>query len=414
MRIRGALNRLVKTTEGTKVSEYFYDNAGNRFIKKDADGTTVYLRHGQIAVAMDIEVNAVQTTDKGKINRYVLSGDLLAGRVTVTVKADNSKVTAKSWYHLDHLNSTKVVTSATATVEVRYVYRAFGEQLKRLDASGAPTDDKAKFSYGGKELDDETNLYYFNARYYDATTGRFINVDPVQDGSNWYVYCRNNPLKLIDPTGLADIMMQLGQYVIQSKPHELPLKCQNDYFNYQLYKNSAYIATQVSLNKNLEAALFAKASSQTALISNMAQALPCPGNDQAAAAISFIANEFGYNSGDSWEKSARAAIDADKLNNAAQALYDKAFITVNKYLTKINDQIVDLQNNSNLNAEDKKRLGLMEKYANGVAEILRGGDKNAEKMFNLAGFIENPQDFEKPTYNPFMTPQETRKEKNNK
>jgi RHS repeat-associated protein len=162
----------------------------------------------------DIEVNAVQTTDKGKINRYVLSGDLLAGRVTVTVKADNSKVTAKSWYHLDHLNSTKVVTSATATVEVRYVYRAFGEQLKRLDAAGAQTDDKAKYSYGGKELDDETNLYYFNARYYDATTGRFINVDPVQDGSNWYVYCRNNPLSMKDPTGLFFIFGSFFELVL--------------------------------------------------------------------------------------------------------------------------------------------------------------------------------------------------------
>ncbi|KKQ08404.1 MAG: RHS repeat-associated core domain protein [Candidatus Daviesbacteria bacterium GW2011_GWB1_36_5] len=45
-------------------------------------------------------------------------------------------------------------------------------------------------------------LYYFNARYYDATIGRFINVDPIQDGLNWYVYCNNNPLNFKDPTGL--------------------------------------------------------------------------------------------------------------------------------------------------------------------------------------------------------------------
>ncbi|MBN1409994.1 MAG: RHS repeat-associated core domain-containing protein, partial [Spirochaetales bacterium] len=45
-------------------------------------------------------------------------------------------------------------------------------------------------------------LYYFNARLYDATTGRFISLDPVQDGTNWYVYCSNNPLSFKDPTGL--------------------------------------------------------------------------------------------------------------------------------------------------------------------------------------------------------------------
>ncbi len=135
--------------------------------------------HG-IDVAMDIEVNADQTDDMGVINRYVLSGDLVAGRVTTTVHADDGTTDARSWYHLDHLNSTKSVTDESEEVEVSYVYRAFGEQLKKLG------EGDAKYTYGGKELDDNTNLYYFNARYYDATTGRFINVDPVQDGSNWY------------------------------------------------------------------------------------------------------------------------------------------------------------------------------------------------------------------------------------
>jgi hypothetical protein len=109
------MNRFVKTTEVAKVSEYFYDNAGNRFIKIDSDGTTVYLRHGQIAVAMDIEVNVVQTTVKGKINRYVLSGDLLAGRVTKTVPATGDPAIEKSWYHLDHLNSTKCMTNVSGS-----------------------------------------------------------------------------------------------------------------------------------------------------------------------------------------------------------------------------------------------------------------------------------------------------------
>ncbi|MBN2444683.1 MAG: RHS repeat protein, partial [Spirochaetales bacterium] len=48
--IYDTMNRLVRTTEGTEVTEYFYDNAGNRFIKKTPEGDiTLYLRHGQIA-----------------------------------------------------------------------------------------------------------------------------------------------------------------------------------------------------------------------------------------------------------------------------------------------------------------------------------------------------------------------------
>jgi RHS repeat-associated protein len=145
------------------------------------------------------------------VNRYVLSGDLLAGRITKITKADSSTQTKTSYYNLDHLNSTKCITNETGTVEVMYEYRAFGDQLKRLDAEGADTTDKAKYSFGGKELDNETNLYYFNARYYDATIGRFINADPIQDGTNWYVYCRNNPLSMKDPTGLEGICSGQGK-----------------------------------------------------------------------------------------------------------------------------------------------------------------------------------------------------------
>ncbi|MDC7124579.1 MAG: hypothetical protein PQJ46_03375 [Spirochaetales bacterium] len=207
------LNRLVATEEQstingalvttTKQSSYSYDNAGNRFVKVDGDGnTTLYLRHGQVAVAMDVEVNSDQETNKGMINRYVLSGDLLAGRVTSTIASDASVTEERFYYHLDHLNSTKMVTDEDGEIVVNYIYRAFGEQLKRLDADNLDTEDEAKYSYGGKELDYATNLYYFNARYYDATTGRFINVDPIQDGLNWYAYANNNPLKFVDPTGV--------------------------------------------------------------------------------------------------------------------------------------------------------------------------------------------------------------------
>lgn len=199
-------NRLVKTTGGSGVTEYLYDTGGNRVVKSSSDGSmTLYLRHGSIAVAMDIEVNGDQAEEKGRLNRYVLSGDLLAGRVTTTVDADDSLRTEKNFYHLDHLNSTKIVTDEDGEVVVNYSYRAFGEPLKKLDAEKNATENRAKYSWSGKELDEDINLYYFNARFYDAVTGRFINADPAQDGLNWYVYANNNPLNRVDPTGLSDI-----------------------------------------------------------------------------------------------------------------------------------------------------------------------------------------------------------------
>ncbi len=220
------LNRVVRTTEGGKVTEYLYDNVGNRFVKKGPEGTILYLRHGQIAVAMDIKMLVDETECMGKINRYVLSGALLAGRITQTVKGDGIKEIKTSYYHLDYLNSTKLVSDESGEVEVRYIYRAFGEQLAKLGTG------EAKYTYGGKELDNETNLYYVNARYYDAVIGRFISEDPARDGTNWYVYADNNPLRSVDPTGLKEVRITT---TYECSIHSMDLQ---QFKNWSVYKEN--------------------------------------------------------------------------------------------------------------------------------------------------------------------------------
>jgi hypothetical protein len=76
---------------------------------------------------MDIELPVDTGEEMGRVNRYVLSGDLLAGRFTEITRPDMSTETKVSYYHLDHLNSTKCVTDESGAVEVLYEYRAFGE-----------------------------------------------------------------------------------------------------------------------------------------------------------------------------------------------------------------------------------------------------------------------------------------------
>jgi hypothetical protein len=60
-------------------------------------------------------------------------------------------------------------------------------------------------------VDADTGLYYFNARWYDAELGRFVTEDPARDGSNWYEYCGNNPLKYTDQTGNEDVPFSWSQ-----------------------------------------------------------------------------------------------------------------------------------------------------------------------------------------------------------
>lgn len=79
-------------------------------------------------------------------------------------------------------------------------YIAFGEVLVD-EHSVNPTQP---YLFNGKELDYETGLYYYGARYYDAKTSLWLNVDPLAEKYphvSPYTYTLNNPIKYIDPDG---------------------------------------------------------------------------------------------------------------------------------------------------------------------------------------------------------------------
>jgi RHS repeat-associated protein len=75
-----------------------------------------------------------------------------------------------------------------------------------------------KASFTGKQVDSDTGLYYFNARWYDAELGRFVTEGPARDGSNWYEFCGNNPLVRIDPDGSQAVATQYGPIPVPFVP----------------------------------------------------------------------------------------------------------------------------------------------------------------------------------------------------
>lgn len=115
---------------------------------------------------------------------------------------DNPEQFKKYFYHTDHLGSTIAVTDEAGNKVWDGEYTPFGIQL----SGEGELLKAAKFT--GKDLDEDIGLYYFNARWYDQELGRFVSEDPVKDGMNWYVYCGNNPLYRLDPSGLSDYSLQ--------------------------------------------------------------------------------------------------------------------------------------------------------------------------------------------------------------
>ena len=116
------------------------------------------------------------------------------------VAADTSDVEETFYYHSDHLGSTAYITDQQANVTQYDAYLPYGELL--VDEHSSSTEMPYKFN--GKELDEETGLYYYGARYMNPLTSMWYGVDQLAEKyvlSGSYVYCLGNPVKLFDPDG---------------------------------------------------------------------------------------------------------------------------------------------------------------------------------------------------------------------
>jgi RHS repeat-associated protein len=119
-------------------------------------------------------------------------------------RVDGNTVTGVSetyFYHTDNLGSTVLVSSIAAEIVWSSEYTPFG----KITMEEGIFEKAVKFT--GKDLDEDTGLYYYNARWYDVEIGRFTSVDTYKgelenpQTLNLYIYTTNNPLIYVDPDG---------------------------------------------------------------------------------------------------------------------------------------------------------------------------------------------------------------------
>ena len=112
------------------------------------------------------------------------------------------------FFHFNHLGSTLFLTDGAGEVTDRYVYAPYGGVLRHQGPSTQP------FTFVGEAgvvQEGSSGLYGMRARWYDASTGRFLTRDPLWPdltdprSLSPYTYAAGNPVSLSDPSGLAPI-----------------------------------------------------------------------------------------------------------------------------------------------------------------------------------------------------------------
>ncbi len=112
------------------------------------------------------------------------------------------------YYHGDHLGGANWITDASGLPVQHLQYLPFGERY--IDQRAVGTSYSERYTFTGKERDEETGYGYFGARYMDHDLMTlWISVDPMADkypSISPYAYCAWNPVKLVDPNGQEVIL----------------------------------------------------------------------------------------------------------------------------------------------------------------------------------------------------------------
>jgi RHS repeat-associated protein len=192
-------NRLTEVENGSNITSFLYNVGGERTVKYNLNNETMYV---------DKMYQIQASANPWLITKHIFVGDT---RIVSKLSYESSDADANYekdntyYYHGDHLGSSNFITDKDGAQYEQYLFTPYGETWVEEQSDSL---DKINFKFTSKELDEETGLYSFPQRYYEAQVSRWISPDPIYDGLksglSIYGYCSNNPLIYHDPSGLAD------------------------------------------------------------------------------------------------------------------------------------------------------------------------------------------------------------------
>ena len=110
--------------------------------------------------------------------------------------------------------------NSSGAVQGTLTLSAFGQTVA---STGSSTSAYQYGATSGYRSEGDTGLLLLGHRYYDASVGRFLTVDPAKAGGNWYVYCQNDPVNEDDPSGYQSTLDTPAgaAEIAQASPEEL-------------------------------------------------------------------------------------------------------------------------------------------------------------------------------------------------
>lgn len=244
--IYNELNQLVrKTTSTNDVYTYSYDGRGNRVAEigpkasqefvfdatnRMVSGTnwkgdeSAYTYNG-----LGIRVNNTHTTHAGQVYErdYVIdytsyenddlyvyatgNGQLEYEQLHVYAGSERiEQFTARGngnwertlYVHEDVMGNTRYYTKTNGQSFAELEYDAWGMPVSPNKLLNNDHGNYVFATFTGHIYDTTLDMYFAEARFYDAGNRQWLSMDPVKDGLNWYLYCGANPTTYWDPTGL--------------------------------------------------------------------------------------------------------------------------------------------------------------------------------------------------------------------
>jgi len=201
---------LTSVSSATSVVEYDYDSFGN-LLSADLNVTNIVYTIDPLNRRIGKTVNGTPIQKfiyKDQLNP-VVEFDGSNNVVSIFVYAEKGHVPAymlkgTNTYRIisDHLGSVRLVIAiADGSVMQRIDYDEFGNVLQDTSPGFQP------FGFHGGLYDRDTGFVHFGARDYDPKVGRWLTKDALgfEGGNNLYLFCGNDSINRIDPTGLVDL-----------------------------------------------------------------------------------------------------------------------------------------------------------------------------------------------------------------